>query len=359
MMKSQKPLTIVNLAQQLGVSTATVSTVLNNRHAERRISSETVRRIQEAARTTGYLPNLAARHLGSKRGHSQIIIAIITSFEAPLPLISGALTAVQKVNQETAYKDLSVATTVDMFHAGRLRELPALLDGSHFNAAVIANTLPEDDHFLAHHPMSVPVVLIGRDIPNYSSVRDMPEATGAQAAEILWGTGSRRMAVLRPELLTQSTLGRVQGFSRQVQILTGHPPVEIICRGFTAKDACEAMSETLSKSNPIDSLYSVMDPLAIGAYYAIKEKGLQIPHDIAVIGTGDYPESPYLDPPLSTFNQSQYNMHEEAMRLLFRQLTGELSRSTQIVIPVIPVLRASTQRRPENHHKERNIEKAQ
>jgi DNA-binding LacI/PurR family transcriptional regulator len=55
-------------------------------------------------------------------------------------------------------------------------------------------------------------------------------------------------------------------------------------------------------------------------------------------------------PPLSTFNQSQYNMHEEAMRLLFRQLTGELSRSTQIVIPVIPVLRASTQRRPENQN---------
>ena len=322
-----------------------------NRYVERRISPETVRRIQDAAREYGYLPNLAARHLGSKRGHNQIIIAIITSFEAPLSLISGALTAIQKVNQERAYKNLSITTTVDMFHAGRLHELPALLDGSHFNAAVIANTLPEDDEFLANNPMSMPVVLIGRDIPNYSSVRDMPEATGDQAAEILFATGSQRMTILRPELLTQSTQGRVHGFRRKVEILTGKPPIAIVCQGFTAKDAYEAMADALSKGSRIDSLYSVMDSLAIGAYHAIKEKGMKIPRDITVIGTGDYPESPYMDPPLSTFNRSQYNMHEEAMRLLFRQLTGELSRSIQIVIPVIPVLRESTKRKPENQNK--------
>jgi LacI family transcriptional regulator len=87
-----------------------------------------------------------------------------------------------------------------------------------------------------------------------------------------------------------------------------------------------------------------MDSLAVGAYRAIKESGLRIPQEVAVIGTGDYPVASYLDPPLSTFTRSQYNIHEEAVRLLLRQLIGEIKSPTQVLIPVLPVLRQSTQR---------------
>ena len=87
-----------------------------------------------------------------------------------------------------------------------------------------------------------------------------------------------------------------------------------------------------------------MDTLAVGAYHAIKESGLRIPQDIAVIGTGDLPIVSYLDPPLSTFTRSQDSMQEEAVRLLLGHLIGEIRRPTQILIPVLPVLRLSTQR---------------
>jgi LacI family transcriptional regulator len=69
-----------------------------------------------------------------------------------------------------------------------------------------------------------------------------------------------------------------------------------------------------------------------------------MPQDVAVIGTGDYPIAAHLDPPLSTFTRSQYNVHEEAVRLLLRHLTGQAKTPTQVLIPVLPVLRQSTQR---------------
>ncbi len=104
------------------------------------------------------------------------------------------------------------------------------------------------------------------------------------------------------------------------------------------------MMSYLSK-NRCDGLYSITDSLAVGAYMAIKKNKLNIPTDIAVIGTGDASVSEYLDPPLSTFSHSQHSMHEEAVRLLLRQIIGEINSPTQIIIPVVPVLRESTQRK--------------
>ena len=64
-----------------------------------------------------------------------------------------------------------------------------------------------------------------------------------------------------------------------------------------------------------------MDPLAVGAYHAIKDAGLAIPGDVAVIGTGDYAIAPHLDPPLSTFTRSQAKCTRRQFDLL-RHLTG-------------------------------------
>jgi LacI family transcriptional regulator len=342
--ENDKPITITALAKTIGVSVATVSSVLNNRHAQRRISPETVRKVQQAAAQTGYLPNISARRLRSGQANRYLVIAIVTSYQVPLPLISTSIAACHRLMSEEPYKNIQSTIAVEMFDAGRLADLPGLLDGSRFNGAIIANTVAEDDAFLARNPLPIPVVLIGRDIPNYSSVRDLPEKTGQQAADILFSTNSRRLAVLHARMLTQATSGRLKGFIDKVKSLRTGVPATIISEGFAEQDGYRAMKHFLDQGHQMDGLYSIMDSLAVGAYRAIKESGLGIPQDVAVIGTGDYPVASYLDPPLSTFTRSQYNIHEEAVRLLLRQLTGEIKTPTQVLIPVLPVLRQSTQR---------------
>lgn len=343
--KSNTVITITELSRQLGLSIATISSVLNNRHKERRISEKTVKIVQDAAKQIGYFPNISARRLRTYgSANHPVIIAIISSYEAPLPLISVTMSALQKVIREKPFEHLNYTTTVDMFEAGKLSALPGLMDGSRFNAAIIANTIPEDDAFLARRQLQFPTVFIGRDIPNYSSVRDLADMTGKQAADILFSAQSKHMAILRAELMTQTTLARLDGFIEDASRHLGTTPEQIVCKGFREKDGYEAMRAYLRGGGQLDGLYAIMDSLAVGAYHAIKEHGLRIPDDVAVIGTGDYSVAPYLDPPLSTFTRSQYNMHEEAARLLLRQLNGEITQPTQIVVPVIPVLRESTRR---------------
>lgn len=344
-MSQNQNITITELSRELGLSIATISSVLNNRYKERRISEKTVSRVQEAARKIGYMPNISARRLRAfgSAGHP-LIIAILSSYEVPLTLINQTVGGLQKVSKEKKFHDLSYTITVDMFEAGKLSELPGLLDGSRFNAAIIANTIPADDEFLVAHQLHIPTVFIGRDIPNYSSVREMADMTGKQAADILFSTQSKDMVILRAELMTQTTLARLEGFVEDARRLTGKDPQQIVCSGFTEKDGWDATHEFLKAGNHFDGLYAITDSLAVGAYHAIKQHKLRIPEDVAVIGTGDYSVSPYLDPPLSTFTRSQYNMHEEAARLLLRHLTGEVKTPMQFVVPVLPVLRESTRR---------------
>ncbi len=343
--QNNSPVTITELSQQLGVSIATISSVLNNKYIERRISPKTVQMVQEAAKKIGYMPNISARRLRTYgSANHPIIVAILSSYEAPLPLISTTLSAMLKLVKLKPFEHLNLTTTVDMFKAGELSALPGLLDGSRFNAVIIANTLPEDDAFLIEHHLPIPTVFIGRDIPNYSSVRDLADMTGKQAADILFSTESRKMVILRAELMTQTTQARLDGFLEDAGRLVGHEPQQVVCQGFSEKEGFEAVRSFLKNGGRLDGLYAITDSLAIGAYHALKQHGLRIPDDVTVIGTGDYSVAPYLDPPLSTFTRSQYNMHEEAVRLLLRHLTGEIKHPTQIVVPVIPVLRESTRR---------------
>jgi len=338
-----KPLTITKLSKRLGVSIATISAVLNNRHKERRIAPHTVERIQQAVQQSGYRPNISARRLRS-RHINNMVIAIITSFEAPLPVISTTLSALQKVTAEKAYKNISVTVTMDMFHAGQIKNLQGLLDGSRFNGAIIANTIPADDQFFSHFKLPMPVVFIGREIPNYSSVRELNTQTGKKAADILFASGSQKPVVIHGKMMTQTTQGRVQGFIDTVTQISGQVPNVIIADNLREKDGYDALLKYITENHHLDGLFSVTDSLAVGAYAAFKKKGIRIPDDVTVIGTGDYSVSEYLDPPLSTFIRSIDTLHEEAIRLLLRLLTGEITQPTQIVIPVIPVLRESTKR---------------
>src|SRR4051812_48628340 len=209
----RRPVTVHTIAEHVGVSPAAVSTVLANRHEERRLASTTVERIRQAVRELGYVPNVAARRL---RAHDPEVhgmdLGILTTFEAPLFLVSRALREVQRTVDARSAPDRRFSVSIDMFHAGRLREMPGLLNASRFNGVIITNTLPEDDAFLKSTTLPYAVVVQGRRLANYSCVLETPGVGGRRAAEILWQRGCRRPAVLTPSLLTETTADRMASF---------------------------------------------------------------------------------------------------------------------------------------------------
>ena len=333
---------LMQLAEHTGLSIAAVSSVLNGLSKERRISEESVKKVQEAARELGYVPNIFARRLSSHaRGTSQALLAVVTAFEAPLTLVSRAAMALHRAVENAGAKNTQFTLTIEMFDAGELRNLPGIVDNHRFSGAIIANTIEADDRFLAKAHIPYPVVTINRALPNCAAVLESADS-GRAAADILLKAGCRRCAVLTPATGTSTTAGRLGGFHAAVETATERAPVDVVAGGRSEEDGYQAMRAHLKKHPETDGLYAINDTLAIGAYHAIHESGRKIPKDIKVVGVGDHTASPYLTPPLTCVGASEEKLHAEAADLLLALFTGRETGAPHRIMPLQIVRRAST-----------------
>ena len=337
----QRPVTVHTIAKHVGVSPAAVSTVLANRHEERRLAPATVEKIRLAVRELGYVPNVAARRL---RAHDpevrHIDLGILTSYEAPLLLVSRSLRQVQRMADARTGPDRRFSISIDMFHAGRLREMPGLLNASRFNGVIITNTLAEDDAFLASTTLPYAVVVHGRRLANYCCVLETPGEAGQRAAEILLHAGRQRLVVLTPSLLTLTTRDRLEAFSATVRERLGREPVHIRA-GFTPGSAAEALRAHLAAGERCDGIYAVTDTLALGAFQAARDGGKKIPREIAIVGVGDHEHGEFFDPPLTCVGPVYDTVVEHVVTLLFHLMSHRRVKPTEVLVPPSVVMRGS------------------
>lgn len=338
-------ITVQDIANAAGVSIGTVSTVLQNRHIERRIPIQTVNRVRTTAASLGYLPNINARRLRSlKSEKNNVVLALLTSFEAPLNLVKLFLSELRKAAAAApqANSGISYSMVIELFPAGRLHEMPGLMTGDHCNAAIIMNTTPEDDRFLEQNHPPFPVVLVNRTIAGYTSVISQP-GSGKRAGEILAQAHCKRPAVLRGHPMTQSTKRRVDSFSKVCAETFALPMQEIAAQKLSEEAGYMAMKDFLGKGGKCDGLYAVSDALYMGAFRAIREKGLQIPKDIAVVSVGDYDYAEYFDPSLSTVGARHDLLASKAAQALIHNLFNATAKSEVILVQTREVLRESSQ----------------
>lgn len=327
---TRRTVRIVDVAHRANVSPAAVSAVLNNKAAQARISEAVQEAVWAAARELGYQPNIAARSLRSHSAQKNtLFLAVISASETPLttlaPMFQGVL----------AFTDKSAAPiqlTVEMFHRGRLRDLPGLTNGSRFNGAIIANTAPEDDVWLESVDLPMPVIVFLRRLERHNYVESDGSDCGRQAAELLWNMGRRRFALLAPAATTQVRTAREQGFRAALQQLCGgassvsSPNVSsIVAPSFDESGGYTAMGAFLDAGERCDALFAVGDTLAFGAMAALKQRGFTVPHDVAVIGHDGLPMAAYVDPPLTTFEIPLAGMAFDAASHLVDVLHGARS----------------------------------
>ena len=335
--------TVEHIAEKTGLSASSVSAVLNGRHVKRRISPETVARVLAAAKKLRYVPNVTARSLRAKAsGTRHIVLSILTSYEAPVFLVTQALRALDHVINERGEAAANYTVNVEMFHAGRLSEVSGLSDGHRCNGAIVTNTIDLDDQFLASSKLGFPVVMLGRRIPGYPSVSIKSDVMGRKAAEILIEAGRRKLSVLQPATLTQVTRSRLAAFVTTAEQSTGLPPTMITCDSLDERAGYEATQRFLGFNPACDGIFALSDGLAIGAYHAIKKAGRSIPRDIAMVGVGDNPAAHYIDPPLTCFEYAEEAQHQAAAKLLLNLVNGTVPEKTVVEVPVSALLREST-----------------
>lgn len=310
----RRNVTLRDIAKAAGVTPGTVSFVVTNTHQERRISEETVRRVQLIAKEMGYMPNVAARNLRHADKNRLLVLSLITSSGAPLNLVSHLFEALQR-EIATASSPRQFTINLATFEPGKLCDLPGLMDGSLFNGAIFTNTVPEDDKFLENNILPYPSLVIGREIPGLSCFVPSVNA-GSTAARMLGESGCKAPAVLCESQLTQATERRATQFCQEFEKKLGQSPVRIVCAGSSEAAARDAVDKYLLSGGKVDGIFAVHDNLAAGAYLTLKRFGIKIPDQVKVVGMGDSDWPEFLDPPLSCAGAEESAVYDQAARML-------------------------------------------
>jgi len=330
--------TIVDIAQQLGISKSTVSRALTG-HPN--VNSKTRQRVLDLAEQLDYQRNqLAISLLTSQTRTIGIIVPEFLSFFFPKVIIGA-----QEVLAEAGYN-------VVICHSNESYETEVTnaraLMASRVDGLLVSHTKDTRnfDHFRIFQRKGIPVVFFNRVCEDMSvSKVTVDDYEGAfRAVEHLIQTGRRRIAHLAgPDSLPNSR-HRLNGYRDALRHYQIPEEAElVISYDLTLEKANIYVNHLLNLPQPPDALFAVNDPTAIEALKVIKGRGLRIPDDIAIVGFSNDPASALVEPGLTTVAQPVSEIGQQSARLLLRQLATEAGAEPEtVVLPTELIVRSST-----------------
>jgi LacI family transcriptional regulator len=335
-MNNSQTLTLKQIGEMAGVSSATVSRVINNRPSVR---SEVRERVQRIISETGYQPNAAARTLAGQRSNIVGLVIPQTAhilFTDPyFPRLIQGITQACQVHDYTLSLFLFHAVEDEAKLSTRILRRQ-ILDGVIVTATQIGDPLVEE--MLASE---IPFVVIGKDPTEGVSFVDADNAAGAYTATShLIRLGRKRLATITGPLSNFASVDRLNGYLNALRD-RGRPPEErwIANGDYTEAGGFAAMCELLEQKP--DAVFVASDAMALGAMRAIQGAGLRIPQDIAVVGFDDLPQSATFTPPLTTIRQPIKRAGVIAFDTLLDVVEHGLEPPRRIILPTELVIRQS------------------
>ncbi|WP_407075082.1 ribose operon transcriptional repressor RbsR [Pantoea sp. Morm] len=320
--------TMKDVARLAGVSTSTVSHVINNN----RFVSEQVRdRVEQAIRELNYAPSALARSLKIKQ--TRTIGMLLTA--SSNPFYSEVVRGVENSCYERGYSLILCNTEGDEERMNRSLEtlMQKRVDGllmmcteTHLPSADILNRYP-----------SVPMVMMdwapfeGRgDI-----IQDNALLGGELATQYLIDRGYTRIACIAGPLDKTPARLRLDGF-HQAMAASGLavPPGYVVDGDFEFQGGFNAMNQLLVLDPPPQAVFTSNDAMAVGVYHALYQAGLRVPQDMAVMGYDNIELARYLTPPLSTIHQPKDELGELAIDTLIHRMSDpDASQQTLVLTP--------------------------
>lgn len=289
---AQATASLADVAARAGVSTATVSRVLNGSAA---VGQKAVSRVQQACRELNYVPNGAARALSSRK--TRTIGAVVPSIENAG--FAAAIGALQRWLDSAGYT-LIVASSdydpnVEMRQVSQLisRGIDGLLlVGGEHHPDLIPKLLQQNLPFIETWTLSDKYPCVGFD--NVAAAR--------QLTDYLLDLGHVDIGLIAGQLRhNDRAAARVEGVRQALEARGLRLPTEwMIERPFRIHEGRLAMRALLAASSRPTAVICSNDQLAFGAMIEAKASGLTIPHDISIVGFNDLDFAAYLDPPLTT-----------------------------------------------------------
>lgn len=338
--------TLKDIARDLGLSFVTVSKVLRNQDD---VSSKTRLLVLERAKALHYKPNLSARALAT--GRTRLIGLVV-----PDLLHTYFAQIAKSLSRTLLKKGYCLTISVSEENPDLEREILEHLLAWRPDALIIASTARHSEQITHIQRQGTPLLLIDRRFPDLATnyIGADNELVGALATEHLISVGCKRIAHLRGPEISPGT-GRLNGYLKALGKHRIKSPAHFVSSmkmaGVPSRENGAALMKRLLALSPIpDGVFCYNDPMAVGAIDAILAAGLNVPRDIAVIGSGNLYYGAELRVPLSSIDQETHLIGERAARLILSLIDGEkgMKPKSHIIQPHL-VVRASTQRNRRKH----------
>lgn len=335
---SQRP-TMRHVAALAGVGVKTVSRVING---EPNVSEATIARVQAAAASLHYQPDLHAGNLRRNDRRTHTLALLVGSVANPF---SGALH--RAVEDAAAQRGMAVfASSLDDDPA-RERGLVSAFLSRRVDGLILTTVSKSQGYLLPEQERGTPLVFVDREpvgIEADAIVSD--NASGAASAtRHLIEHGHRRIAYLGDRLDIQTARERHRGFLEELGragISTSSLPV--IDNLHDENSARDAVNRLLDSDNPPTAIFSSQNLVTIGAVRALRD------HDahrrVALVGFDDVPLADLLEPGITVVAQDPQRIGELAAERMFARLDGDTSADRRYVVPTTLIVRGSGEIRP-------------
>ena len=317
--------TIHEVAKRAGVSTRTVSRVMN-RQGE--ISEETRARVQAVIDELGYRPNILARSLVSQRSNMLGVVTWGLDYYAPSRIVVGIEQRASELGYSLFLNLISHPTDSDAENLlntladhrvdGILWAIPEVGENHEWIRRISLDNLP-------------PIVFLNsQPYPGLDSI-SIDNRLGAElATRHLIDQGLRKIGLIKGPQGWWEAEERFAGWQGALERAgLDVSPQRIIQSEWSIEMGVQAMQHLLEQAPEIEAVFASSDDIALGALNAAGKAGRRIPENLALVGFDNIPQSAYFQPPLTTIDQPLSRTGRAAVDLLLERIESRRSAKKQ------------------------------
>lgn len=330
---AQSRATIRDVAALAGVSYQTVSRVINQ---DDRVRPSTRQRVEAAITELGFRPNAIARSMATGSTQTFTCLAPNLTDYTFARIIEGAEHEARRhgyyLFSASAEDEDTFATLVDQLVTSRRTE-----------GLLVINPYADGRH--RHLPANVPTVYVGAR-PRQEAVDSVAlddEGAARIATEHLLAQGHRRIALICGPMSEDCSQDRLAGYQAALAAAgIAIDPCLVQEGDWSATSGYQAWQRLATLRDRPTAVFAQNDRMAVGVLRAVREAGLRVPDQVAVIGVDDMPLASYFDPALTTMRQDLAEIGRVAAQLLLRAVADPTAPRQHLRLPADLIIREST-----------------
>jgi LacI family transcriptional regulator len=327
--------TIHDVAKRAGVAQITVSRVINNSGY---ISDKTRENVEAAIAELGYIPNILARSLRSKRTNT--LALVFTDITNPFFTILA-----RGVEDTASFAGFNVIFCNTDESQEKEDNYIQLILQKQVDGILLVPASSNTRSIKVIQKQNTPLVIIDRRVSNSNVdiVRGDSEGGAYQLTKYLIGLGHRRIAIISGPRNVSTAEDRLLGYKRAMEDSGLNENILSFYGNFSQDSGNELTRKIFINDPKPTALFAANNLIAIGALKALRDIGFKVPDDVALVSFDDIPESLSVFPFMTVVAQPSYEIGKRATELLISRINNDSSLEYQnIIFPVEFFERASS-----------------